>query len=318
MQEAQGACRHIKSSLFFDYKNRAKFCPYYDEGICAENLDGLRLDIDNIEKIRKQLIEIPPERCSKCRFFEPEEKKKNLPPIKNLYIADWHFCYVNCTYCAYPKEEDLIKAGHYDVFPFIKELMDKKFINKKTKVIFECGDSCVHPEFDKIMFYFLNNDFENITINTSAQRYCDSIAQGIAKGIAQVIVSFDSGCQYIYNRIKRINKFDIAVNNVKRYLASQMPKKKNVIIKYNIVQGINDNKKEPLDLFIFARDLGVNKLIFDIESDFYERSLNHVPQHIREITAFIKDIARYNDYDIDFAPKLNELYKIAKEKNVHI
>ena len=26
-------CRHLVSSLFFDSKNRAKLCPYYDEAI---------------------------------------------------------------------------------------------------------------------------------------------------------------------------------------------------------------------------------------------------------------------------------------------
>lgn len=308
-------CRHLESSLFFDYQNRVKFCPYYDCTVIDEHLDGIWLNIDKIENKRKELLLNIPEKCNTCKLYIQAEKNKKLPPVQTLYIANWHFCYVNCNYCKYPKQEDLIQAGHYDISPYIKELTDKKLINKKTKIIFECGDACVHPEFDKIMFHFLNTDFKNVVINTSAQRFCESIAQGIAKDTAEVVVSFDSGCQYIYHRIKQINKFDIAVNNIKRYLSFQMPSKKNVILKYNIIQGINDNKKEPLDLFIFARDLGVNKLIFDIEADFYERSLKHVPQHIQEIMKFLKDMAFYNAYDIEFAPRLNVLYEISKDKN---
>ncbi len=305
-------CKHIKSSLFFDCKNRVKFCPYYDCGISDENLDGIWFDIDKTEKKRQEIEENPPENCRNCKFIEYSQNRKNQPPIQNLYIGNWHFCYVNCNYCKYPKIEDLIQAGHYDVFPAVKDLKDRNLITKQTKIIFECGDACVHPEFDKIMFYFLNNDFKNIEVNTSAQRFCDSIAQGIGKDTTKVIISMDAGCQYIYHRIKRINKFDIAINNIKRYLTYQMPAKKNVVLKYNIIQGINDNKKEPLDLFILARDLGVNKLIFDIEADFYERSLNHVPQHIREIMKFLKDMAVYNAYDIEFGSRLNVLYKIVK------
>ena len=313
MIEVQKRCRHLGSSLFFDYKNRVSFCPFYDCSVVDENLDGIWLNIDKIENKRKEFLLNPPVKCGDCRLYSPNIKNKKLPPVQTLYIGNWHFCYVNCTYCKYPKQEDLIAIGHYDIFPFIKELTDKKLINKKTKIVFECGDACVHPEFDKIMFYFLNSDFKDVEVNTSAQRFCESVAQGIAKGMTKVTVSFDSGCQYIYHRIKQINKFDIAVNNIKRYLGFQMPSKKNVILKYNIIQGINDNKKEPLDMFIFARDLGVNKLIFDIKAEFFERSLNCVPQHICDIMKFLKDMAIYNAYDIEFAPRLKVLYEIARK-----
>lgn len=317
MAVVQKRCKHLESSLFFDFQNRVKFCPYYDYSILDDKLDGIWLNIDKIQAERENLLINLPETCNNCKLFTPPLKNKKIPFINTLFLANWHFCYVNCKYCNYPKQEDLIQAGHYDVFPFIKELLDNKLINKNTKIVFECGDACVHPEFDKIMFYFLNSDFNDVEVNTSAQRYCESIAQGIEKGMTKLIVSFDSGCQYIYHRIKQINKFDIAVGNIKRYLKYQMPSHKNVILKYNIIQGINDNKKEPLDMFIFARDLGINKIIFDIEPEFYEKSLNCIPQHVLEIMSFIKDMSRYNAYDIEFAPRLNVLYKISKNKNKH-
>lgn len=300
-------CKHICSSLYFDYNNSVKYCPYNDVGILSEKLNGIWLDIDELENKRQEFISNKTNKCSNCEFYEKISKIKKQSKIKTLYLGNWHFCYVNCVYCKYPKSEDLISIGHYDIFPYIKELMDRKLVTRDTKVIFECGDACVHPEFDKIMFYFLNTDFKNIIVNTSAQRFCESIAQGIEKDMTKVIVSFDSGCQYIYHRIKQINKFDIAINNIKKYLKYQMPNKKNVILKYNIIEGINDNKKEPLDLFIFARDLGINKLIFDIEADFYKKCKINIPQHIKEIIKFLKKLSHYNNYDIEFAPKLNVL-----------
>ena len=303
------SCKYIENSLCFDYKNRVRLCPYYEEAVVAENLDGIWLNIKEIEEKRNNLILNPPDKCLNCKF-STQENKKNNGQIDTLFISNWHFCYVNCVYCKYPKEEDLLKAKHYDIFPFFKELENKELITKKTKIIFECGDACVHPEFDKIMFYLINSDFKDVEVNTSAQRFCESIAQGIAKNMTKVIISFDSGCQYIYHRVKQINKFNIAVNNIKKYLAYQLSSQKNVILKYNIIQGINDNKKEPVDLLIYARDMGINKLIFDIEADFYERSLNHVPQHIKDIMIFIKKMEKCNDFEIEFAPRLNILYKL--------
>lgn len=304
-------CKFIDNTLFFDNQNKVKFCPYFNECEAVENLDGLWLDIGAIEKKRIELKNNPPDKCKNCSLKQIASNHKS-----KLYLANWHYCYVNCSYCKYPKQEDLIQAKHYDAYPYIIQLMEKQFLTKKTKIIFECGDACVHPEFDKIMYYFLNNEFKDIEINTPAQRFCESIAEGIARNTTKLIVSFDSGCQYIYHRIKRINKYDIAINNIKRYLQYQMPSKKNVILKYTIVQGINDNKKEPLDMFILARDMGINKLIFDIEKDFYEKSLNCVPTHIKEMMIFIKSMAKYNAFDIEFARRLNVLYEKLFTRNI--
>ena len=315
-------CKHIKSSLFFDNQNKVRFCPYCSDFAADTNLDGIWLNIDKIEQKRLELLKVQPKSCKDCKFYETYSPKKEIPQIKTLYIANWHFCYVDCVYCKSEKIEDLIKAKHYDFFPYFKELEDKKLVNKDTKVVFVCensGDCCVHPEFDKIMFYFLNSGYKNIEVNTSAQRFCDSVAQGIARDIAKVIIPFDSACQYVYNMVKQINKFQFALDNLKKYLTYQMPNKKNVIVKYTITSGVNDNKKEPVDLFILARDLGVKKLIFDVEQELYEKSLDFLPLYLEEIIILLRDIAKYNAFDIEFTPRLNVLYKQIKErKNVQI
>ena len=38
--------------------------------------------------------------------------------------------------------------------------------SKNTKIIFECGDATLHPEFDKLMYYFINIDMKDITIQS--------------------------------------------------------------------------------------------------------------------------------------------------------
>ena len=114
-------CKFIDDTLFFDNQNKVRFCPYYSECEAMENLDGLWLDIQTIESKRIELKNNPPDKCNNCKLKQVSGKQ-----ISILHIANWNFCYVDCSYCKYTKEEDLIKAKHYDIYPYIIQLMEKQ------------------------------------------------------------------------------------------------------------------------------------------------------------------------------------------------
>ena len=312
------SCKYINNSIIFDCKNRIKLCPYSDFGIIKNNYDGIWFNTDLYNKVKTDCISDinnnnAPINCKKC-FNYNNNKYNNGQEIKTLYISNWHHCYLNCKYCEYPKEEDLIKAGHYDIFPTIKQMLDNKIINQNTKVIFECGDPCIHPEFDKILFYFINYEMKNIVINTPAQRYCESVAEAIAKNIAQVVITFDSGCPYIYERVKGTNKFDLAMFNIKRYLAFQEPGEKRVILKYNIINGVNDNQKEILDWFMLSRDIGIRKLALDIDIKWYNQIKDTIPKYLKELITFAKNISDYNNIEIEFGEAAQAIYMSIKKE----
>ena len=205
-------CKYINESIIFDYKNNVKFCPYSNLGIITSKFDGIWLDIEKLKKIKSESINIInsincPSTCKTCEYFSVNKKNEN-DGIKYLYLSNWKNCYLNCSYCDFPKEEDLIKASHYDVFQSIKQLIDSKLIDVNTTIIFNCGDATIHPEFDKLLYYFINYEMKKIIINTPAMRYCESISEAIAKNIAEVIIPFDSGCPYIFEKIKEVCKID--------------------------------------------------------------------------------------------------------------
>lgn len=280
--------------------------------------ENLALKSKNINESKNEKIP-----CVDCMYFQTTGEKtdktiksyksvstvKQAKAFKYLYLSQWKNCYLNCSYCTKPKQNDLIAANHYDILPSIQRLIDNKLINKKTKIIFECGDACIHPEFDKILFFFINYEMEDIEIHTPAMRYCESISEAIAKNIGKVIVSFDSGCPYIYEKIKNVNKFDIAVCNLKRYLSYQEPDEKRVLLKYVIIKGVNDNKKEILDWFMLAGDFGVKKLVLDIEYNFFEEIRHNIPYYIKELLVFAVNISVYNNLEIEFYDRVNILYK---------
>jgi hypothetical protein len=315
------SCKHISSSLFFDYKNNIKLCPCANFSLVEQNYNGIWLDINKINSKRNEILssfeknEIN-EQCSNCIYLE-QNNKPNNNFIQTLYLSNWKNCYLNCIYCKAPKEEDLVKANHYDIFSSIKQLIDAKLITKKTKIVFQCGDSTIHPEFDKILFFFINYEMEDIEIHTPALRYCESISQAIAKNIVNVYISFDCACPYIYKKVKGTNKFDITINNTKRYLAFQEPNQNRIAFEYTIIEGVNDNQKEIIDLYVFSQELGIQKLLIDIEEEFFNKIKKFPPKYLKELIIFIKNISIYNNSKIEFSQKLEYLYAAIKEEKIN-
>lgn len=311
-------CKFVNESLIFDYKNNIKLCPFFNFGLITGNYNGIWLDVEKLKNIKSESIRLLnaedyPNICKHCEYFT-ENKHNENNKIKYLYLSNWKNCYLNCSYCDFPKEEDLIKASHYDVFQSIKQLFDSQLIDVNTTIIFDCGDATIHPEFDKLLYYFINYEMKKIIINTPAMRYCESISEAIAKNIAEVIIPLDSGCPYIFEKIKGSNKFDIVINNVKRYLSFEEPSQKRVILKYTILNGINDNQKEILDWFMFARDLGIKKLTIDVDKKWYNQIKDSIPQYLKELVIFIKTISNYNEIEIDFCDRTNFIYNTINKK----
>ncbi|MBQ9245727.1 radical SAM protein [bacterium] len=311
-------CKYAENSLFFDYNNKVKLCPYNDLFVVNDDFDGIWLNTAKVKNQRKIMLEnfinnCHPQECKNCSNLKSLEIPETKT-LKSLYLAHWKQCYLNCNYCNFPKVDDLIQAKHYDIYPVLMHLFDSKLIDKNTKIVFQCGDPCIHPEFDKILSYLINYEMKDIVINTPALRYCESIAEAIAKNIAEVIIPLDSGCAYIYEKIKGTNKFDIAMNNIRRYLSFQEPGEKRVILKYTVVNGINDNQKEILDWFIWSRDIGIKKLALEIERNWYNQIKNSVPVYLKELLMFAKNISVFNNLEIEFGENANDLYnKISKE-----
>ncbi len=311
-------CKHVQGSLFFDYENNVKLCPNNECKVIIKDFNGLWLDIKKINSKRENCINsikngIIPEECKKCYNLQTQNRKE-FDYIKTVYFSQWRYCYINCTYCNAPKNENLIEAKHFDVMPAVQQLIDEKLFTVNTKVIFECGDACIHPEFDKLMYFFINYGVKDVIVNTPALRYCQSISDAISNNIAAVVISLDSGCAYIYEKIKGINKFDAALSNIKRYKQYEEPSQKRVILKYTMIKGINDNEKEILDWYILSKSLGIKKLIFDLEEKWFNEIKYSMPDYLKEIILFLNEISGFKEIEIEFGDKAAILYNSVKNE----
>ena len=315
-------CRYINCGLIFSPDKKIKLCcnDSYN-AVIVNDFNGINFDSsalkEKIEKIRSEYIHSNNDNCSDCYNKVLSKKNKSDSFFDFVELNHWKSCFLNCVYCNDEKVIDLTSVNHYDITPVISEMFDKKLISKNTKIIFGCGDALLHPEFDKLMYFLINNDMKDIEIFTSAQRYCHSISEALDKKIAKLYISFDSGCPYIYERIKGFNKFDIAVNNLKRYIMYDDKYKGRVILTYKLVKGINDNKKEILDWFMMSRGFGIKKLYADIDENWYNELNGNPDVNIRELILFMNELAQLNCYDIEFSIRLNYMYKKITE-NHHV
>lgn len=241
-------------------------------------------------------------------WLDIDKIKSTVSSFDYVLLSHWKCCFLSCSYCVEKKTDDLNLIKHFDIMPIIEQLIDNGLITKQTQIIFGCGDATLHPEFDKLMYYLTNFGMKDIIINTSALRYCHSIAEAMIKNVAKIVVSLDSGCPYIYERVKGVNKFDIAIANIKRYLEFENPSSKQVIINYVLLNGVNDNKKEILDWFMFSRNLGVKKLAIDIEKKWYNQ-IDSIPEYLKEIISFTRELSEFNNFEIEFSSRMSSLYE---------
>lgn len=257
-----------------------------NEEIIIEKFDGIWLDVDKIKKVHSLSL-----------------------PLDSVVLSHWKCCFLNCKYCADDKIDELLNVYHYDIMPFIVQLIDVGLIDKKTKIIFTCGDSTLHPEFDKLLYYFINYGMKDIVLYTSAMRHCYSVAEAMAKEVLKIIIGFDSGCPYIYEKIKGINKFDIAFSNIRKYIDFLGRGSKQIVLSYTLVKGINDNTKEIIDWFMLFKNQGVVEFSFDIDEKWYNELSGSTPAYLVDIFKFVKELSEINNLTIKFSDKIEKLLR---------
>lgn len=317
-------CDFVRGGLIFDEDGTVKVCAKLLQSaekdfILISNFNGLWLDVNSIQNRISEIKSLftdgaVPKTCADCCYLvenKPDKKKA----LDFLYLSHWKCCFLNCVYCRGEKTDDISQVNHYDIYPVVEQMIDSGLVDKNTEIVFACGDASLHPEFDKLMYFFINYEMKNVVIHTSAQRYCHSIAEALGKNIAKVVVSLDSGCPYIYERVKGINKFDIVIANLKRYLEYEDKSKKQITINYTLVERVNDNKKEILDWFMLSRSLGIKKLSLDITEKWYNNLCYSIPEYLKELILFSKEIAKLNNIEMEFSPAVNSLYKRIKQES---
>lgn len=301
------SCPHIESGLHFFYKQVKACCSIKEGPIFVDNYKGELLNWEDIQKKRQEVREIFKsgqiyENCRGC--FELKEdywEEKNC--IENLFIFHWTHCNCGCTYCANmcltkgAFSDEVKKSEYYNAMPAIKDLLDKNLIAKDADVRCLGGELAVLDEFEPMIDLLLENDPRTISFLTSAIKHAPIIEKAAKRNKAMIVISIDSGCEETYNRIKRVNKFNEVVENITRYINSADTAADRLILKYILVERVNDNIEEIEKWLQLSAKIGVKHVRLDLDyCKFLEGKQSFVPEHYYGLYKYVKE--RVNDLNL--------------------
>ena len=203
-----------------------------------------------------------PNKCLNCHFlkygFYPRQAKvMNLRFVQDLAMDS---CNLRCFYCSSVSKNkfkgNMKKTGYstYDVVKALSEMPNYVESGEDFTVTFSNGEFCANKYHDEIVEVLLHNEWR-IELVSNFSIYREKLAQLMETGrIYRVITSIDSGTRETFKRIKGNDRFDIVIENLRKYPIH----KTKMCLKYIILEGINDNETD-IDGFIkIAKDVNAN------------------------------------------------------------
>lgn len=290
-----------------------------------DKLFALKRVLRNLKKAEKKS-------CKGCRAMENDYNfDDDESYISFINFNHWNICNSKCIYCS-----STYNGGdrYFNVLPLIKSLIeykDGKYIKDLGEFTFQGGEPTLLPEFEELLSILMAyTDKHKMRIHSSGIKYSNAIAKGIKENLLQIIVSPDSAIKETYEKIKRVEAYDLVWENLRKY-ASIQPTSENVKVKFIIIPGINDTIEE-IDAFLDKiQEINIKHIIWDIESRFCVKNSYEVPNVAmlldyavyqskkRNIQYEFYDSAIYvekkkKEFDTVFDEKFKERYKITQEK----
>jgi len=144
-------------------------------------------------------------------------------------------CNANCFYC---NQNEIIREksnqvlSNYDV-----HRIGASIYEDIQEICLADGEPSILPDIDKL-FELIDKKGWAVWYNTNGIVYSQKNADILAKNTGSFVAcALDSGTRETYKKIKRVDKFDIVVNNMKKYTESGC----RVFLKYILIPTVNDN-----------------------------------------------------------------------------
>ncbi len=287
--------------------------PVYYEGYRGEKIDWDKfreVKIKGFEMLNERDIDTSP--CKNC-FFLRERKDDDVISEKfNLInVSHWTQCNCGCIYCARMLDSKgaittkIQKSSYYDFLPLLKELYKQNLLDRENLTAFiQGGDISVLKEFDSIIKEFLKQGVKDFFILSNNIKYQPNIKKLLDMGNTRFITSLDCGTRELYKKIKRVDKFDDMVNNLKKYAKSRHPEK--VHVKYIIIEHINDNKKDIESFINLMTEIGIKTVEFMIDNKyllFTDLDKNPMPAHYKDLYLYFEKLCKENNLNINLWDK---------------
>ena len=264
---------------------------------------GQKIDWEAFKKIKQDAFNMLTEEninnspCKCCFFLRERKPEDRISPVFNMInISHWTQCNCGCIYCArmldskgkitYKAE----KSEYYDIVPLIKQLYKQELLDRRNlTACIQGGDISVLKEFEPMVKEFLKNGVKTFHILTNNIVYQPIINKLMDLNKVELFTALDCATPEVYKKLKRVDKFNDSVNNLRKYAKGR--ENPPIIVKYIVVEHINDNIEEIQKFIDLMSDIGIKIVEFTIDNKwamFTNLDEKPLPSHYGDLYLYFK------------------------------
>lgn len=318
-------CPFIKHSIHFFYDNIRPCCSNVSGPVFYSDYDGTTpIDWDYVYQERKRIIDKinndeysdgVPDECLGCcdidKYIGTEKVKCFSNKVTHFYFQNNMSCNAKCTYCSFSHVGEGYK---YKIIPIIKTMIEKNMIDSHPYCCMSGGEMTINPEFHDLLGILSNIKNSHIDLFSSGIKYSEAIKNAfISNPNFSIMISLDSGTKETYKKVKQVDCFDKVTDNLKIYTNASENAKNNTILKYILVDDVNDNVAEIKKFFEIVDSLGIKQVRMDVDFTKYKYE-NHkkVPAHYFKLFDEFHSIAEVNKLQVRTCGQTESILEFAR------
>ena len=280
-----------------------------------EAYKGEKIDWNKFREIKYKAFELLNERdiekspCKNCFFLRERKETDKISPTFNLInISHWTHCNCGCIYCARMLDskgeisDKPQKSQYYDFLPLLKELYKQELLDRQNLTAFiQGGDISVLKEFEPMVKEFLKQGVKEFYILSNNIKYQPIIKKLLDKDMVHYITALDCADRELYYKLKRVDKFNDTINNLKKYAKSKNSSK--IHVKYILIEHINDNKEEITKFIKLMKKIGISAVEFMIDNKyllFTDLDKTPLPAHYKDLYLHFEKLCKENNINMIF------------------
>ena len=292
-------CVFLEEGINFDLNTVNDCCIMHTDGrglpVLINDYHGEMIDWEKLFETKARRIENQKQKtiydCEGC-YHLSDYNFKGIKKISEFHFSHSRVCNAKCIYCS-----DVYSSGttNYSTYPIIKDLLEKGYYASGGEATLQGGEPTMMQDFEELVNLFLQNG-TIIRVHTSAIKFSPKVADALKQNKGSVVISLDSGTKETYKKIKQVDAFELVCDSIKKYAQANID---NVIIKYVLVPGYNDNSTEISKFFDLMKEIGIKKIAFDIEVQYAQKHHNkEVSPHVYLLYDYFQYLAEKFDMQL--------------------
>jgi len=208
---------------------------------------------DLVDKVRNN----EPNDCQKCPLLKYGfwRKSVKLNEINFGSNQPGDICNFRCTYCFCENTFKRLKdaTDGFTTYEILQQLSEMpEYDTEDLTIQLANGEFCANKHCDDMLDIFMKTKWK-FSLLSNFSLYREKLAKLMETGrITRTVVSLDAGTRETFKAVKRNDRFDIVLKNIKRYPI----KYTKFCLKYVFIEGVNDNEADIDGFYEIAKDSG--------------------------------------------------------------